>query len=124
MYSVLRREGSDARTLGRIYVTVVQAVMIYGSETWVITPYIGRVLGGFHHRVACRLTGRQPWRGQGGGWVYLLLEDAIAEAGLMEVDTYVSRLQNTVAQFIANRTIMDLCLEAELMTGSRVDKRW
>ena len=53
---VLSREGADARTSGRIYMTVVQAVMLYRSETWVMTPRIGRVLRRFHHRVAHRLT--------------------------------------------------------------------
>ena len=53
---VLIREGADASTLGRIYVAVVQAVMLYRSETWVMTPHIRRVLGRFHHRMTIRLT--------------------------------------------------------------------
>ena len=110
---ILSREGADARTSGQIYLAVVQLVQLYGSETWVMTPYIGRVLGGFHHRLAHRLTGRQPWRGRDGVWIYPPLEDAMAEAGLQEVDTYVSRCQNTVAQFIATRPIRNLCLAAE-----------
>ena len=48
MTRVLSREGADARTLGQIYLAVVQSVMLYGLETWVMTPHIGRVLGGFH----------------------------------------------------------------------------
>ena len=47
-----------------------------------MTPHIRRVLGGFHHRVALRLTGRQPWRGRDGVWVYPPLEDTTVEAGL------------------------------------------
>ena len=35
---VLVREGVDARTPGRIYMVVVQAVMLYGLETWVYSP--------------------------------------------------------------------------------------
>ena len=66
----------------KIYLVVVQLVMIYGSKTWVMTPHIGRVLGGFHHRVALRLMGRQPWRGRYGVWVYTLREDAEGEAVL------------------------------------------
>ena len=46
--------------------------MMYGPETWMMTPCIGRVLGGFHHRVDHRLMGRQPWRGGGVVWVYAL----------------------------------------------------
>ena len=52
------------------------------------------------------------------------LEDAIAEAGFQEVDTYISRRQNTVTQFIVTRPIMDLCLVAERRPGSRGAKRW
>ena len=48
----------------------------------------------------------------------------MAETGLQEVDTYVSRHQNTVAQFITTSTIMYLCLEAEQRLGLRVSKRW
>ena len=47
----------DDRTSGRIYVAVVQVVLIYRLDTWVTTPRIGMVLGGFHHRVAHRMTG-------------------------------------------------------------------
>ena len=48
----------------------------------------------------------------------------MVEAVLQEVDIYVSRRQNTVAQSIATRTIMDLCLEAEQKPGPRIYKRW
>ena len=68
--------------LGQIYLAMVQSVLLYGSEAWAMTPRIGRVLGGFHHRVDRRLTERQPRRGRDGVWIYPPLEDALAEAGL------------------------------------------
>ena len=61
-----------------------------------VGPPIGRLLGGFHHKVARRLTGRQPRLRRDGLWIYPPLEDAIAEEGLQEVETYVSRRKNTV----------------------------
>ena len=66
---VLSREGSDAWTSVQIYLAVVQSVLLYGSETWVVTPCIGRLLGRFHHRVAHNLTYRQNWRGREGVWI-------------------------------------------------------
>ena len=66
---------------------VVQFLLLYGSETWVMKLHIGRVLGRFNHRVDLRLTGRQPRRGRDGVWVYPLLEDAMEEVGLKEVNT-------------------------------------
>ena len=107
---VLRREGADARTSGKIYWVVVKLVLLYGSETRVLTLRMHRVMGGFHHRVAYRLMGWQPWKGRDGGWVYPHIEDAMTKAGLQEVDNYISCRQKTVAQYIATRPIIDLCL--------------
>ena len=42
---------------------------------------IWRVLGRFHHRVAHRLTGRQPQIGRDGVWVYPPLKYRMKEAG-------------------------------------------
>ena len=121
---VLGREGRDACTSGQIYLAVVLSVILYGSETWVINPHIGRVLGGFHHRVACMLTGRQPQQGRDGMWKDPLLEDAMTEAVLQEMETYVSLRHNTVTQFIATRAIMNLCLAEERRPGPRFSRRW
>ena len=57
MTRLLRIEGADEWTLGVLYVAVVQAVLLYGLETWVISPLIGSTLGGFHHIVTYRLRG-------------------------------------------------------------------
>ena len=57
--------------------------MIYGSEKWFMTPYIGGMeMDRFHHRVARRLIVSQPRRGQDVFWVNPLLEDAMEEAVL------------------------------------------
>ena len=117
---VLGREGAGDQTLVQIYLAVAQSVLLYHSDTWVMNPLTGRVLGGFHYRVDCRLTGRQPRRGKDDVWIYPPLEDAMAEAGLQEVETYVSRCQNIAAQFIAISTIIDLCLAAERRPGPQV----
>ena len=87
MTKMLIREDVDACNSGQIYLAVVQLVILYGSKTWVIIPLIGRFGGEFQHRVARRLTGRQPQRGRNGVWVCPLLEDAMAEAEFQEVDT-------------------------------------
>ena len=46
------------------------------------------------------------------------------EVGVKELDTYINLHQNTVAQFIAIRPIMDLCLAAVWCPGAWVLKRW
>ena len=53
-----------------------------------------------------------------------LLEDTIVVAGLQEVETYFFLRQNTVAQYIVTRPIMDLFLAAKQRPGTRVEIRW
>ena len=40
MVNILGREGADRRTAGRFYVAVVQEVLLFGSEMWVMTPQL------------------------------------------------------------------------------------
>ena len=56
--------------------------------------------------------------------MYPLLEGTMVESVFQEVDTYVYRHQNTVAQFIRTRLIIGLFLAAERSLALRVAKRW
>ena len=62
MSHILRREGAAPRVSIYIFKAVVQAVLIFGSETWVVTPHMVKALGGFQTQVARLLTGRLLWR--------------------------------------------------------------
>ena len=57
---ILGWEGVDTRTSGNFYKVVVQVVLLFGSEIWVMTPWVGLILGGFHNMVALRLVGIKP----------------------------------------------------------------
>ena len=37
---ILVQEGADAKTSGMFHVAVVQQILLYGSESWVLTPRI------------------------------------------------------------------------------------
>ena len=53
---------SDASGVRISFKSVIQAVLLFRSETWVVTPHMGTALGGFQTQVARRLTGKLPWR--------------------------------------------------------------
>ena len=48
----------------------------------------------------------------------------MSEAGLYEVETYVSCFQNIVVQFISNRPIMDMCMLEEWRPVPQVSRMW
>ena len=78
---VLSREGAEKRVLGNFFKAVVQQVLLFLPETWVLTTRIERALDSVMHRVARRITGRQPRRGWNGKWYYPSLREAMREAG-------------------------------------------
>ena len=81
MKRILIQEGSDPKVLGVSFNDVVQAVLLFGEEMWVLIPQIEQALGSFNHRVARRLTERQPRQRGEGRWEYPLLAAAMEEAG-------------------------------------------
>ena len=77
---ILCREGEDARVSGNFLKAVVKAVLLFGAETWVLTPRMERALDSFQHGAAFRLTERQPRRREDGRWEYPPLKEAMREA--------------------------------------------
>ena len=49
LQGILRREGATPRISGTFFKAVVQQVLLFGAETWVVTPKIERALSGFLH---------------------------------------------------------------------------
>ena len=83
-----------------------------------------RALSAFIYGSSRQITGRQPQRGRDGKWFYPSLVGAMKEAGITDVRTSINRRQNTVAQYIATRPLLDLCEGATQREGARVTMRW
>ena len=103
---------------------MVQQVLLFGAETWVVTPRMERGLSGFIHGAARRMTGRQARRGRNSAWHYPSLEGAMRESVLTKIRKSIANRQNTVAQYIATRPLLDLCEGARAREGARVPMRW
>ena len=54
---VIKREGASAKIMGRFYLAVVQAVLLYGSDSWVINERDWKRLRSFHKRSIRHMTG-------------------------------------------------------------------
>ena len=124
MARILGQEGNIPWVLGAFFKAVVQAVLLFRSETWLLTSCMGRALGSFQHRVARRITGRQPKQREGGGWEYPPPETAMEEAGFEEMVAYVPKRQNTVVQYTTTRPILDLCKKTVRRPGAWVARIW
>ena len=115
--------GADPKVSGHFFKSLVQSVLLFRAETWVLTPRMERALSRFWHRVARRLTGRQPRRRGGGSWDYPPLTASMAEACFDEIGAYVTRRQNMVAHYIVMQPILDLCGRSVQRPGAWVSRQ-
>ena len=88
---VLGREGADPNLSRAFYIAATQAVLLFGSETWVLTAWMEKALDSFQSRVARKITGRQPRQRKDGSWVYPPLAGAMKETGMVGIRTSIIR---------------------------------
>ena len=63
MTRIPSQEGEDPKFSGLFFKAVVQLVLLFRAEMWVLTPRMERYLSRFQHKVAWQLTWIQPrWR--------------------------------------------------------------
>ena len=73
------------------YKTTVQAMLLYGSETWNLTPSAMKNLEGFHIRSAYRMArDNKPQRNPlTMDWIYPSSKDVLEEVGLFTIKQYI-----------------------------------
>jgi hypothetical protein len=121
---VLQAENVPPRVAAKFYKAVVQAVLLYGSETWVLSTTALASLGGFHIRAAYRMAVRhKPRRGPGHGWIYPKSKDVLEECGMSTLEEYITICRQTIAVYVATRPILTECRQGKRKRGA-VPHRW
>ena len=59
LQGILSREGATKQVSDNFFRAVVQQVLLFGAEMWVVYPMMEQVLSAFIHGAERRLTGRQ-----------------------------------------------------------------
>ena len=115
---MLTKTGETLRARGVMYKEVAQSVLLYGSESWVVTGAVLRVLEGFHHFESMRITGMAGKRVTDREWEYPPVVAALEAAGLHSIQEYICRRQTTIVAHVACRPIYELCTKAERRQGA------
>ena len=106
------------------YKMTVHAILIFGSETWNLSPSAIKCLEGFHLWAARRMTGMQPCKKPDGTWTYPLSEEVLEKAGLYTVSYYIEVQRQTILNFIVACSIFHLCKDAVRLRGTSVRQYW
>ena len=121
---VLRRENAPPRVSAKFYKAIVQSVLLYGSETWVLSPAVLARLEGFHTRAAYRMAMENiPRRGINQQWVYPPTDKVLEECGMHTIQHYIDVRRETITNYVAGCSIHVECLGADQKCGS-VPRRW
>ncbi len=122
---VLRAENAAPRVCGMFYKATVMAVLLFGAETWCLTPTMLKRLEGFHLRAAYRMNrDNRPRRRPDGTWAYPASADALDEAGLRPLCEYVQVRRDTIARYVAEQPLFAECKGRERMRGSSTHLWW
>jgi hypothetical protein len=113
---ILKREGANAKTMAKFYMAVVQAVLLYGAESWTITGKNWKRLRSFHKRAMRYMTGQHIRKDDDGIWTFPDHKELEWKCGLFPIETYIERRRGTLRKYLdENRA--ELLEEAMEMTA-------
>ena len=105
---LLRREGVDSQMSAMFYRAVLQAVLIFGEETWVLLTEISRKLEGMHVGFLRQVMGQKSKRQREGTRRSVVEVGVIKESETHTLWLYIDKRQATVAKWVVLRPILEI----------------
>ena len=84
-----------------MYKALAQSVILYGSESWVVTGDMLKVLKVFHHYVARRIIGMTDTLRSGREWEYPPVMTEMEAVVLHPLREYMCRQQAIISENVA-----------------------
>ena len=79
---------------------MVQAVLLYGADSWTITTRNMDKLRSFHQRATRYMTGSHIWLRNDGVWEYPDHKELLEKCQLEEIEKYIERRRDTATTYI------------------------
>ena len=113
---ILKREGANAVCMSRFYLTIVQAVLLYGAESWAIFQRNMDLLKSFHWRSIRYMTGVHIAKQRDGAWFIPDHEELLRKCRLFPIETYIERRRGTLRMYMEDYRA-ELLMEADRGRG-------
>ena len=79
--------------------TIVQAVLLYGADSWTISDRNMNLLQSFHWRAICHMTGTHIQKVSEDKWIYPDHEKLLKICKLFPMDVYLERQRGTLRDY-------------------------
>jgi len=106
------------------YKATVQAILLYGAETWTLTQPLLRLLHSFHHHCAQYLAQMVNSRNADGTWTTPASAAALEAAELFTIEEYIQHRVNTFLPFIQSRAIYWECHSSRATQAAATHPCW
>jgi len=120
----IRAENASPGACGIFYKATVQSILLFGSETWNLSPQSLKCLEGFHLRAAWRMAGKRPTKLPDGTWTYPNSTAVLDEVGLKTIAHYIGVRRQHIASYIVDKPIFQSCVDVVRRRGSSARQFW
>lgn len=131
---ILKRHDANPRIMGSFYQAIIQAVLLYGSESWVISNNNLKKLRSFHHRCARHMVGYHirldPTTNT---WEHPPSKDVLKKCGLKPIESYIENRRCTLREYLVGgqwggisnyRPIYRKCLDSSPLQSNINQLTW
>ena len=98
--NILKREGANAVTMSKFYRAIVQSVLLYGADSWIVKQSDLKKLRSFHHRAMRYMTGIHIKQKENDEWFYPDHEELMKTCRVLEIDRYLEARRGTLKGYI------------------------
>jgi hypothetical protein len=95
-----------------IYRAVVQAVLLYGAESWVLTKAMEQTLQSFHHRCARYITEQHIRQNKDESWTCPPSAYVLNLTGFLPIQEYIKNRRKSVEKYVFSRPIYQQCVQS------------
>lgn len=100
MAKILKQDGADPPTMAKIYRAVIQAVLLYGAESWTVSDANLRKLRAFHHQAVRYMTGDHIWKLKNDEWEYPDHNELREKCGVLRIEEYIEKRRENLRTFL------------------------
>jgi hypothetical protein len=109
-----KKTNSNPKIMSIFYKVIIQSVLLYGSESWVLNNLAKEKLQSFHHRCARYITGRHI-RKEEEIWIYPDNKTTLELADLLPIEEYIKKRKETILIFARDIPIFQQCNTSQYM---------
>jgi hypothetical protein len=120
----LTREGARPKTMATFYKVIVQTVLLYGAESWVVSEAMLRDLKSFHHRCARYITKCHIRQDSDGTWICPPSAEVLEEVDLLPVQEYLKNRRDTIHKYISTTKLWQKCKDSKVLASNPNQKVW